>query len=429
MTTFNLPDLGEGLPDAEIREWYVQLNDVIKVDQPMVAMETAKALVDIPAPFSGKVTKLYGKAGDIIKTGQALIDIEGENPTKKNTDQATVVGNLQLGGAIIEESPLGIQPKQSSMPHQNGIKATPAIRALAKKFQINLNDCKGTGPDGQILVADIEKMIQQKSSKETASIPKEFQTVVRRTRTNERNVSGIHEHVSTDVQQHHSLKGEGYTSNSLSSLAPGFEPLRGVRRVMASTMKQAQLSIVPVTLVDDADIHTWPEKTDITLRLIRAVMAACQREPRLNAWFDESQLAVCQHSRIDLGIAMDTPEGLFVPVLKNIAQESAVNLRKTIDRFKLEVKNRNIAPDDLLGATFVLSNVGVFAGRYATPIIIPPMVAILAVGRINDKVVAEEGKVSVHKQLPLSLTVDHRVITGGDAARFLSALIIDLQAA
>ena len=387
MTTFNLPDLGEGLPDAEIREWYVQPNDVIKVDQPMVAMETAKALVDIPAPFSGKVMKLYGKAGDIIKTGQALLDIEGENPTKKNSDQATVVGNLQLGEAILEESPLGIPPNKTSISHQYGIKATPAIRALAKKFQINLNDCKGTGPDGQILVADIQKRLQQKSSEKTVSI------------------------------------------STSSPLPPGYEPLRGVRRVMASTMKQAQQSIVPVTLVDDADIHAWPEKTDITLRLIRAVMAACQREPRLNAWFDESQLALCQHSRIDLGIAMDASEGLFVPVLKNIAQESAVNLRKAIDKFKLEVKNRSVSPDDLLGATFVLSNVGVFAGRYATPIVIPPMVAILAVGRINEKVVAEEGKISVHKQLPLSLSVDHRVITGGEAARFLSALIIDLQAA
>lgn len=385
MTTFNLPDLGEGLPDAEIREWYVQVDDDIKVDQPMVAMETAKALVDIPAPFSGKITKLYGKSGDIIKTGQALIDIEAEISTKKNIDQATVVGNLQLGNRIIDESPLGIQQKQTSRPNQNGIKATPAIRALAKKFQINLNDCKGTGPNGQVLAADIEKMMQQKSSKETGSA-------------------------------------------SLSRASGGYEPLRGVRRVMASTMKQTQLSIVPVTLVDDADIHAWPEKTDITLRLIRAVMSACQREPRLNAWFDESKLALCKHSQIDLGLAMDAPEGLFVPVLKNVAQESAVNLRKAIDKFKLEVKNRSISPDDLLGATFVLSNVGVFAGRYATPIIIPPMVAILAAGRINEKVVVEEGKISVHKQLPLSLTVDHRVITGGEAARFLSALIIDLQA-
>lgn len=389
MTTFNLPDLGEGLPDAEIREWYVRQNDFIKIDQPMVAMETAKALVDIPAPFSGRVAKLYGKAGDVIKTGQALIDIEDENSTQKEaTGHATVVGNLQLGGTILEEPPIGIQTKQQSIPSQNGIKATPAIRALAKKLQINLHDCKGTGPDGQILVADIEKIVQRKSSIETVSL-----------------------------------------SNPLSPETSAYTPLRGVRRAMAIAMKQAQLSIVPVTLVDDADIHVWPEKTDITLRLVRAIMAACQREPRLNAWFDESQLALCQHSQIDLGIAMDAPEGLLVPVLKNIAQASAVNLRKAIDKFKVEVKNRSISPDDLVGATFVLSNVGVFAGRYATPIIIPPMVAILAVGRINEKVVADQGKISVHKQLPLSLTVDHRVITGGEAARFLSALIIDLQAA
>lgn len=386
MTTFNLPDLGEGLPDAEIREWYIQLNDYIHADQPMVAMETAKALVDIPAPFSGRVTKLYGQVGDIIKTGDALIDIGKENPAKKTVEQSTVVGNLQLGSTIIEESPIGIQTKQQSR-HQRGIKATPAIRALAKKFQINLKDCKGTGPDGQILVTDIEKMRQQKPNKEISSI-----------------------------------------SNSTSFAIAAYEPLRGVRRAMAIAMKQAHQSIVPVTLVDDADIHVWPEKTDITLRLIRAVMAACQREPRLNSWFDESQLALCQHSQIDLGIAMDAPEGLFVPVLKNIAQESVVNLRKTIDKFKGEVKNRSISPDALLDPTFVLSNVGVFAGRYATPIIIPPMVAILAVGRINDKVVAEQGKITMHKQLPLSLTVDHRVITGGEAARFLSALIIDLQA-
>ncbi len=387
MTTFNLPDLGEGLPDAEIREWYVQLNDYIKVDEPMVAMETAKALVDIPAPFSGRVTKLYGQVGDIIKTGEALIDIgEGDGQTK-TADQATVVGNLQRGSHIIEESPRGIQTKQTAISHQRGIKATPAIRALAKKLQINLNDCKGTGPDGQILVADIEKMRQQKSIKEVSSL--------------------------THSQQF--------------SIAD-YEPLRGVRRVMSNVMKQAHQSIVPVTLVDDADIHAWPEKTDITLRLIRAVMAACQREPRLNAWFDESQLALCQHSQIDLGIAMDAPDGLFVPVLKNIAQESAVNLRRAIDKFKAEVKNRSISPDALLNPTFVLSNVGVFAGRYATPIVIPPMVAILAVGRMNEKVIIEQGKVNVHKQLPLSLTVDHRVITGGEAARFLSALIIDLQA-
>lgn len=222
---------------------------------------------------------------------------------------------------------------------------------------------------------------------------------------------------------------EKIVSSSNKTLPAGYEPLRGVRRAMAIAMKKAHQSIVPVTLVDDADIHIWQEKTDITLRLIRAIMAACQREPRLNAWFDETNWALCQRSQIDLGIAIDAPEGLFVPVLRDIARSSAINLRQSIDKFKAEVKNRSVSPEDLLGATLVLSNVGVFAGRYASPIIIPPMVAILAVGRITESVVAEQGKLVVHKLLPLSLTVDHRVITGGEAARFLSALIMDLQAA
>ncbi len=385
MTLFNLPDLGEGLPDAEIREWFVQIDEYIKRDQPMVAMETAKAVVDIPAPFNGKVMQLYGKAGDIIKTGTPLIDIEEDNqPDPK--DKATVVGNLQLGSAILQESATGIKPKLLMVHPNKSVKATPAIRALAKKLGINLADCHGSGPDGQITVADLERMPRQGGG------------------------------------------SEKIVSSLNNVLAVGYEPLRGVRRAMVMAMEKAHQSIVPVTLVDDADIQAWQEKTDITLRLIRAIMSACQREPRLNAWFDESNLALCQHSQIDLGIAMDAPEGLFVPVLKDIAHSSAINLRKSIDKFKAEVKSRSISPEDLLGATFVLSNVGVFAGRYATPIIIPPMVAILAVGRITESVISEQGKLVVHKLLPLSLTVDHRVITGGEAARFLSALIMDLQA-
>ena len=412
MTLFYLPDLGEGLPDAEIRSWYIHVGDVIKVDTPMVAMETAKAVVDIPAPFSGKVMQLCGKPGDIIKTGEALVDIrplsqpshgQGLAPAVKPqddglreaTDKATVVGNLQTSDTIVEESATGIKPGFDIHGKHNGVKATPAIRALAKKMQVDLDHCEGTGPAGQITVSDLE--IASKTKTKMAATPP----------------------IISSPQL-------GFTK----SIPPeGYEPLRGVRRAMAIAMSQSHQTVVPVTLVDDADIHAWPEKTDITLRLIRAIMTACQREPRLNSWFDDSNLSLQQRPQINLGIAMDAPEGLFVPVLKNVAQCSPADCRKKIDQFKTEAKNRSIPPDDLTGATFVLSNVGVFAGRYATPIVIPPMVAILAVGRITETVVAEQGKPAVHKLLPLSLTVDHRAITGGEAARFLSELIRDLQTA
>ncbi|WP_218814282.1 dihydrolipoamide acetyltransferase family protein [Rickettsiella endosymbiont of Dermanyssus gallinae] len=384
MTLFYLPDLGEGLPDAEIHEWYIKVGDIVKVDDPMVAMETAKAVVDIPVPFNGKVIQLYGNHGDIIKTGAALIDIESDNKDKSPTDKATVVGNLQTSDTIVEELATGIQPSSNGTASAQGVKATPSIRALAKKMQVDLEHCVGTGPAGQITVSDLENATKN-STKITTSAP------------------------------------------PLTKPTEDYEPLRGVRRAMAMAMSKSHQTVVPVTLVDDADIHAWPEKTDVTLRLIRAIMAACQREPRLNTWFDETHLALRQHPHINLGIAMDAPEGLFVPVLKNIAQCSAIDLRKKIDEFKAGVKTRGIPPEDLSGATFILSNVGVFAGRYASPIIIPPMVAILAVGRISEAVVADQGKPAIHKLLPLSLTVDHRAVTGGEAARFLSALIRDLQ--
>jgi len=384
MTVFYLPDLGEGLPDAEIRSWYIQVGDTIAMDMPMVAMETAKAVVDIPAPFSGKIIRLYGDLGDVIKTGEALIDIEENDTPTSLSDTATVVGNLQNDDTLIEESAIGISPTCTT--DNQKIKATPAIRALAKRMGVELRHCIGTGQAGQIVPADLEKAA---------------------------NVLKVPEETTEMLLTQEPIKN--------------YESLRGVRRAMAVAMSRSHQVVVPVTLIDDADIHAWPEKTDVTLRLIRAIMVACQREPRLNSWFDDTKLALMQHQHINLGIAMDAPDGLFVPVLKNVSQCNAATLRKTIDLFKREVKNRSIPPEALSGATFILSNVGIFAGRYASPVIIPPMVAILAAGRIMDAVVAHQGKPTVHKLLPLSLTVDHRVITGGEAARFLSALIRDLQ--
>lgn len=380
MTLFYLPDLGEGLPDAEIQKWYVNVGDVLKVDSPMVAMETAKAVVDIPVPFNGRVIQLFGKSGDIIKTGAALIEIATDVKDRPSTDNATVVGNLQITESIIEESATGIQPTFNKTASTASVKATPSIRALAKKMQVDLSLCLGTGPSGQITVSDLENATKIEAPSSFITKPRE-----------------------------------------------NYEPVRGVRRAMALAMSKSHQTVVPVTLVEDVDIHAWPQKTDVTLRLIRAIMTACQREPRLNAWFDETDLALCQHRQINLGIAMDTQEGLFVPVLKNVAQCSAADLRKKIDEFKIAVKMRNIPPEDLSGATFVLSNVGVFAGRYASAVIVPPTVAILAVGRISETFVSEQGKPVLHKILPLSLTVDHRAVTGGETARFLFALMRDLE--
>lgn len=367
MKIFKLPDLGEGLPDAEIHEWFVKEGDEIKTDQPLVSMETAKAVVDVPSPRDGKILKLYGAPGDIINTGEPLVEFETgdveESADKK--DSGTVVGKIETSEEILDEAATGINASKKT-----GIKAMPAVRALAKKLNVDLTSVAPTGANGQITKADVEKF---------ASKP------------------------TTDTK--------------------GYEPLRGVRRQMAIAMQQSHQEIVPVTLFDDADIDSWPEDTDITIKLIRAVSSACKEEPQLNSWYDGPTNAVKRFEKINIGLAMDSPEGLFVPVLKDVTEQSDAQLRKAINTFKQQVKDRTIPSEDLKDATITLSNFGMFAGRYATPIIVPPMVAILGTGQIKEEVVATSGKPAVHKVLPLSLTFDHRAVTGGESTRFLAAVI------
>ena len=207
------------------------------------------------------------------------------------------------------------------------------------------------------------------------------------------------------------------------------EVLRGVRRTMARSMAQAHAEVAPVTVSDDADLSAWWDKSrELMLRLIRAIAAGCKAEPALNAWFDTHALGRRLLPQIHLGIAVDTPDGLFVPVLRNIGERSAEDLREGLEQLRRDVRARTIPPEEMRGYTFTLSNFGTFGGRYANPIVQPPTVGILGAGRVRDEVVAVDGAPAVHPILPLSLTFDHRAITGGEATRFLAAVINDLQA-
>jgi 2-oxoisovalerate dehydrogenase E2 component (dihydrolipoyl transacylase) len=381
MKIFNLPDLGEGLPDAEIREWYVKEGEEVKVDQPMVAMETAKAVVDVPAPRAGKILKLYGKAGDVINTGAPLVEFaDGDVAHPAKEKAATVVGNLESSDTVLVESATGIKPQETS----GAVKAMPAVRALAKKLNVDLTKVSGSGANGQITLDDVERA----SSHAPAAAQKTVGTA---------------------------------------EVPAGYEAVRGVRKAMAAAMTLSHQEVVPVFMVDDADIHAWPEKTDTTARMVRALVVACKAQPGLNAWYDGKSNSRLLHQVVHLGLAVDTEEGLFVPVIKDVHQQDAAQLRANINKIKEQVKSRTIPQEDLKGATIILSNVGVFAGRYANPIIVPPIVSILATGRIYSAAVENNGKLELHRMLPLSLTFDHRVVTGGEGARFLAAMIADLQ--
>ncbi|MBC6942539.1 MAG: 2-oxo acid dehydrogenase subunit E2 [Xanthomonadales bacterium] len=202
--------------------------------------------------------------------------------------------------------------------------------------------------------------------------------------------------------------------------------VKGVRRNMARVMADARDRVVQTTIVDDADLHAWLGKQDITSRVIRAIVAGCRTEPALNAWFDDQNLSLTRHPHVDLGIAVDTPDGLFVPALRNAHLLDARGLREGINRLRAQVEDRSIAPSELTGYTISLSNFGMFAGRYGTVVVVPPCVAIVGVGKLSHDVVAVMGGIEVHRRLPLSLTFDHRACTGGEAARFLKAVLDDL---
>jgi pyruvate dehydrogenase E2 component (dihydrolipoamide acetyltransferase) len=207
------------------------------------------------------------------------------------------------------------------------------------------------------------------------------------------------------------------------------EQLKGVRRNMARVMADAHAKVVPTTLADDADIHAWLPGNDITGRLIRAIVRACKAVPALNAWFDGESLTRTLHPHVDIGIAVDTDDGLFVPALRNADMLDAAGVRAAVNRLRASVEDRSIPPSELSGYTISLSNFGVFAGRYATPVVVPPCVAIIAAGKGRYQMTPVMGGFESHRVIPLSLTFDHRAATGGEAARFLKAMLDDLALA
>jgi 2-oxoisovalerate dehydrogenase E2 component (dihydrolipoyl transacylase) len=362
MRQFVLPDLGEGLEEAEIVTWYVNEGDHIVTDQPLLSVETDKAVVEIPSPSNGRIARLFGGKGDIVKVGAPLVEFtEGAEQ-----DTGTIVG--ELGG---ERPPTPGIP--SGRPTGQQRQVFPAVRALARKLEVDLESVEATGPGGTITQADVERTAKRMSQVGSA------------------------------------------------------EPLRGMRRAMAQRMTIAHAQIAAATVTDEADIDDWPTGEDVTIRLVRAIAAACKAEPALNAWYDPRAGERRLISYVDLGIAVDTEGGLIVPVLRNIAERSVSDLRAGLDRMRADAIARSIPPEELRGATVTLSNFGMIGGRFANLIIVPPQAAIIGAGRISQRVAAHRGQPAVRRMLPLSLTFDHRIVTGGEAARFLVALKLDLE--
>jgi len=384
---FKFPDVGEGIAEGEIVRWLVKEGDSVKEDQDLLEVETDKALLTLNSPYTGKVTQLHGKEGEIIKVGDVLTTIEagGEQATMleaEKKDSGTVVGTLG-DNEVVEV----VRPVQ----------ATPAVRALAKQMQIDLASVKGTGPGGRITKEDVETAAAKTAPQAGA---------------------------------------EADAYGSVEKI-----PLRGIRRTVAKRMAEASKRVAEVTIWEDADIteleqvrakeRKVAEEKGVKLTylpfLIKAVLPALKVHPYFNASLDEAAEAIILKKYFNVGIAVDTPDGLIVFVIKDADKKNILDLAKETATLAEKARHRKIDLHELKGSTFTITNYGVVGASYGTPIINYPEVAILGLGKIEDRPVVRNGQIAIRKIMPLSLAFDHRVIDGVEAGRFLGVVIQHLE--
>jgi pyruvate dehydrogenase E2 component (dihydrolipoamide acetyltransferase) len=383
---FRFPDVGEGIAEGEIVRWLVKEGDWIKEDQELVEMETDKAVITLNSPFSGKVEKLHGNEGEIIKVGAVLTTLEDEaaapGATESRKDSGTVVGSLG------EEKEVEIA---------RPVLATPAVRALAKELNVDLARVTSTGPGGRVTKEDVERAAER---------------------------STAHPRVVTDMH--------GPVEKV---------PLRGLRRTIAKRMAEASKQVAEVTIWEDADItelerirsreRPLAEAQGVKLTylpfLIKASIAALKAHPYLNASLDEQANEIVLKKYFNIGIAVDTPDGLIVFVIKEADKKSILELAREGAALAEKARQRKIDLPELRGSTFTITNYGVVGASYGTPIINHPEVAILGLGKIEDRAVVRNGQIVARKIMPLSLAFDHRVIDGVEAGRFLGVVIEHLE--
>ncbi len=420
---FKFPDVGEGIAEGEIVKWRVKEGDRVNEHDILAEIETDKAVVEMPSPKSGTVSKILHKEGDTVKVGETLIIIETSEIIEKKEEiakipevrPAGVVGFLEEATEV--EKPSAAPKAEKEAEPQ--LLATPATRRLARELNVDLTKIKGSGLGGRITEEDIRKAAPpiQATAQVPIEAPKEqkeevpAEPAVRITKKYD--MYGYLEHV----------------------------PLKGVRKAIARNMSKSFYTAPHVTHMDEADVtELYKLRNEEKKRaaekglhltylpyVIKAVIKALQAHPYLNAMLDDEHEEIVLKKYYNIGVAVDTPDGLIVPVIKIADQKSVYDLSREIEQLARRAHERKIDLGDLKGGTFTITNVGVIGGLHATPIINYPEVAILATGKIHDRVVMRMGVPRTRKMMPLSLSFDHRVVDGAEAARFVNKIILFLE--
>jgi len=394
---FLLPDLGEGLEDAEIVTWHVIEGDHVELNQTLVEVNTAKALVEIPAPWPGVVTRLHGSEGDVVRVGAPLVSIEvTDAPTvDKPKRQAVLVG---YGVADDDgEEPADVlagRPAMAGTTTEGGrgrVPATPPVRRLAKELGVELAGVEGSGPEGRVTREDVLRASSPTGSARTARAPSISPGAVRRI------------------------------------------PVKGTRRLIAEKMARSAREIPHVTTfltVDATHVLAFRRELEQDLGervtplaiVVRALVDVIGLHPTLNASFQQDESEILVYGSVHVGIATDTGQGLLAPVIRDADRLGILDIAREIARLAEAARSGKARPEELTGSTITVSNVGSFGSEYGTPIINHPEGAILALGVIEPKAIVRDGRVEARPATVLSLSFDHRVMDGAEAGRAMKAL-------
>ncbi len=415
---FNFPDIGEGLEEGVILEWYVKKGQEVKTGDNLVQMETDKVVADIPSPRDGTIVALFGEEGDVAIVGEPLVEIEIEGvhgeeaqkeakkeveaefapePEEEEEEAAAVVGTMETAGksAVMAASDEGSEkkPEKEDKPAKKAM-ATPVARAMAKDKGINIDEVKGTGPSGRVMKEDIENYKPTKKG-----------TPKRKDQDREDDVT--------------------------------YEPLTQIRKAISKNMLNSKHSAAHMSVFEEVEVSelinvrskykdSFAQK-EVKLTylpfIVKAVVHALKHHRTVNSQMDLENDRMIFNNRYNIGIAVDTAQGLVVPVIKDADQLSIMEIAQQITELADKANSRKLTMDEMKGGTFTITNYGSIGGIFATPVINYPEAGILGIGRIVKKPVIKDNQVVPGSMLALSLSVDHRIVDGGEASRFINKVM------
>jgi pyruvate dehydrogenase E2 component (dihydrolipoamide acetyltransferase) len=385
---FHLPDIGEGLAEVELVRWYVGIGDQVEENQPIADVESDKAIVTMPAPASGVVTKLCVTEGDRIKVGSLMMVVDGHTSAHNaggepaaSSGSVEAPGRPEVAGAVAASA--------------TTVSASPAVRRLAATHGLDLREVTGTGPNGRITEEDVQRAVARPAATAAASRSDDVEAV----------------------------------------------PFRGIRRRIAEAMETSYRTIPHVSGFHEFDAGALvallaerkmaAEAHGVRLTylpfIVKATITALRAEPYLNASLDDAQGAILLKRTFHIGLAISAPDGLVVPVIHHADRLGILELAREIERLSSAARGRTLEPADLQHGTFTITNVGAQRGWLNTSLIRHPEVAILGIGRIEDRAVVRNGQVVARPIMPLALTFDHRVVDGEQGLGFMRALREQLE--